>query len=88
MTIQQRDVPDNPVLITFVAEQARDVGWFRIDSEVDSHANSQIQHSNLQSQDRETSDNIIIIIIIIMKNAVFWDVTPCCSCKNRRFGGT
>jgi hypothetical protein len=25
---------------------------------------------------------------IIMKNAVFWDVTPCGSCKNRRFEGT
>jgi hypothetical protein len=23
-----------------------------------------------------------------MKNAVFWDVTPCRSCVNRRFGGT
>jgi hypothetical protein len=23
-----------------------------------------------------------------MKNAVFWDVTPCGSCKNLRFGGT
>jgi hypothetical protein len=23
-----------------------------------------------------------------MKNAVFWDVTPCGSCKNQRFGGT
>jgi hypothetical protein len=23
-----------------------------------------------------------------MKNAVFWDVTPCWSCKNGRFGGT
>jgi hypothetical protein len=23
-----------------------------------------------------------------MKNAVFWVVTPCGSCKNRRFGGT
>jgi hypothetical protein len=22
------------------------------------------------------------------KNAIFWDVTPCGSCKNRRFGGT
>jgi hypothetical protein len=22
-----------------------------------------------------------------MKNAVLWDVTPCGSCKNRRFGG-
>jgi hypothetical protein len=23
-----------------------------------------------------------------MKNGVFWDVTPCGSCKNRHFGGT
>jgi hypothetical protein len=23
-----------------------------------------------------------------MKNAIFWDVTPCRSCENRRFGGT
>jgi hypothetical protein len=23
-----------------------------------------------------------------MKNAVFWDVTPCGTCKNRRFGGS
>jgi hypothetical protein len=23
-----------------------------------------------------------------MKNAVFWDVTPCVSCMNRRFEGT
>jgi hypothetical protein len=22
-----------------------------------------------------------------LKNAAFWDVTPCGSCKNRRFGG-
>jgi hypothetical protein len=24
----------------------------------------------------------------LLKNAVFWDVTPCGSCKNRRVGGT
>jgi hypothetical protein len=24
----------------------------------------------------------------IMKNVVFWDVTPCGCCKNQRFGGT
>jgi hypothetical protein len=23
-----------------------------------------------------------------LKNGVFWDVTPCCSCKNIHFGGT
>jgi serine/threonine protein kinase len=25
---------------------------------------------------------------VTMKNGVFWDVTPCGSCNNRRFGGT
>jgi hypothetical protein len=25
---------------------------------------------------------------VTMKNGVFWDVTLCGSCKNRRFGGT
>jgi hypothetical protein len=25
---------------------------------------------------------------VTMKNFVFWVVTPCDSCKNRRFGGT
>jgi hypothetical protein len=25
---------------------------------------------------------------VTMKNAVFWDVAPCISCVNRRFGGT
>jgi hypothetical protein len=26
--------------------------------------------------------------VVPMKNGVFWVVTPCGSCKNRRFGGT
>jgi hypothetical protein len=25
---------------------------------------------------------------VTMKNGIFWYVTPCGSCKNRRFGGT
>jgi hypothetical protein len=25
---------------------------------------------------------------VTMKNVVFWDVAPCISCVNRRFGGT
>jgi hypothetical protein len=24
----------------------------------------------------------------LCKNDVFWDITPCGSCKNQRFGGT
>jgi hypothetical protein len=29
-----------------------------------------------------------VFIAVTMKNAVFWDVAPCRSCVNRRFGGT
>jgi hypothetical protein len=29
-----------------------------------------------------------VFMAVTMKNAVFWDVTPCSSCVNRRFGGT
>jgi hypothetical protein len=29
-----------------------------------------------------------VFTAVTMKNAVFWDVTPRGSCKNRRFGGT
>jgi hypothetical protein len=29
-----------------------------------------------------------VFTAVTMKNGVFWDVTPCCSSKNRRYGGT
>jgi hypothetical protein len=29
-----------------------------------------------------------VFTAVTMKNGVFWVVTPCGSCKNRRFGGT
>jgi hypothetical protein len=29
-----------------------------------------------------------VFTAMTMKNGVSWDVTPCSSCKNRRFGGT
>jgi hypothetical protein len=29
-----------------------------------------------------------VFTAVTMKNGVFWDVTPCGSCMNRRFGGT
>jgi hypothetical protein len=31
---------------------------------------------------------IEVFTAVTMKNAVFWDVAPCTSCVNRRFGGT
>jgi hypothetical protein len=29
-----------------------------------------------------------VFTAVTMKNGVFWVVTPCGSCKHRRFGGT
>jgi hypothetical protein len=29
-----------------------------------------------------------VFTAVTMKSGVIWDVTPCGSCKNRRFGGT
>jgi hypothetical protein len=39
------------------------------------------------------ADNLTVVrfevfTAVTMKNGVLWDVTPCGSCKNRRFGGT
>jgi hypothetical protein len=28
-----------------------------------------------------------VFTAVTMKNGIFWDVTPCGACKNRRFGG-
>jgi hypothetical protein len=29
-----------------------------------------------------------VLMAVTMKNAIFWDVMLCSSCKNQRFGGT
>jgi hypothetical protein len=29
-----------------------------------------------------------VFTAVTIKKGIFWDVTPCGSCKNRRFGGT
>jgi hypothetical protein len=34
------------------------------------------------------SHGAIELLSWYLKNVVFWDVTPCRSCVNRRFGGT
>jgi hypothetical protein len=35
----------------------------------------------------DTHERFEVFTAVTMKNCVFWDVTPCDSCKNRRFGG-
>jgi hypothetical protein len=40
------------------------------------------------SEEVEVCVGFEVFTTVTMKNGVFWDVTPCDSCKNRRFGGT
>jgi hypothetical protein len=48
-----------------------------------------IQHRNyLISVHLKDDVRFEVFTVVTMKNGVFWDVMPCGSCKNRRFGGT
>jgi hypothetical protein len=50
----------------------------------------------LRSSERQSLLVVMFVIsvrfevstVVTMKSGVFWDVMLCCSCKNRRFGGT
>jgi hypothetical protein len=46
------------------------------------------KRADIRSEDRRRDVRFEVFTAVTMKNAVFWDVTPCGSCKNRRFGGT
>jgi hypothetical protein len=35
----------------------------------------------------ENAVGLEVVTAVTVENAVFWGVTPCGSCKNRRFGG-
>jgi hypothetical protein len=41
-----------------------------------------------KSETLKFSVSFEVFTVVTMKNAVFWDVTPCGSCKNRHFRGT
>jgi hypothetical protein len=52
--------------------------------ETENFLTSQVSGSFLKTQFHGRFE---IFTAMTMKNGVFWDVTPCGSCKNRRFGG-
>jgi hypothetical protein len=43
---------------------------------------------NIRHYDRYGFVRFEVFTAVTRKNGVFWVVTPCGSCKNRRFGGT
>jgi hypothetical protein len=47
-----------------------------------------LSHENLQSININRNARFEVFTAVTMKKCVFWVVTPCGSCKNRRFGGT
>jgi hypothetical protein len=44
--------------------------------------------SSQMDNDNKSDVRFEVFTAVTMKNGVFWDVTPCGSCKNRRFRGT
>jgi hypothetical protein len=47
-----------------------------------------LNHDNQAETDQTSFIGFKVFKAVAMKNAVFWDVAPCGSCENRRFGGT
>jgi hypothetical protein len=57
----------------------------------DAHGSGGLKCLRLMAQTASTQTfhaRFEVFTVVTMKNGVFWDVTPCGSCKNRRFGGT
>jgi hypothetical protein len=47
-----------------------------------------ILHSHRRENLKSYIIRVEVFTAVTMTNGVFWDVMPCGSCKNRRFGGT
>jgi hypothetical protein len=52
------------------------------------HKNNRNQTRLLTTSNLQFFVRFEVFATVTMKNGVFWDVTPCGSCKNRRFGVT
>jgi hypothetical protein len=64
---------------------------FRVSSSVRSHISWSSKVQNISFALVGTINIHVrfeVFTAVTMKNGVFWNVTPCGSCKNRRFGGT
>jgi hypothetical protein len=60
-------------------------GWWEDRSQDFSFLPAVCQHSLIRKCQHVRFE---VFTAVTMKNGVFWDVTPCGSCKNRRLGGT
>jgi hypothetical protein len=71
-------VPSSPILVTLMMEAIR----FSETSILTRATRTNILEDNVLHVRFE------VFTAVTMKNGVFWDVTPCDSCKNRVFRGT
>jgi hypothetical protein len=46
------------------------------------------KHLSVTGYDASCTVNSWYKHLMLLKNGIFWYVTPCGSCKNRHFGGT
>jgi hypothetical protein len=88
-------VPSSPILVTFVLQVIRSSETSvltratrrKIPKEIILHCHRQ-EHFKFYTLIDIYYVRFEVFTAVTMKNGVFWDVTPCDSCKNRRFEGT
>jgi hypothetical protein len=86
MCLKMREIPTCHLLTSAVVT----VRWFHLDRAV--HLKHTKWHHQCHLWESYTTNHFVVrfggFTAGPMKNSVFWDVTPCGSCKNRRFGRT
>jgi hypothetical protein len=72
-------------------ERRTHTGSIEVSSYVQEHAHNRRkahQNNNNIREDISFLARFEVYTAVTVKNGVLWDVTPCGSCKNRRYGGT
>jgi hypothetical protein len=85
-------VPNSPILVTLMKEApgSSETSVLTRATRRNIPENTTL-HSHCSENLKSYMTNSVrfdVFTAVTMKNVVFWDVTPCGSCKNRRFGGT
>jgi hypothetical protein len=79
--------------ILIIPEDGSSIFFLNVGTHLQDYTVSQYRRPRSQQPVCELQTYILnvrfeVVTAVTMKNAVFWDVAPCSSCVNRRFGGT